>query len=103
MKRVFFASDPAAAGFIQGVLENEGIHSMVKNRLLFGASGELPPTECWPEVWIMEDGDEARAREIIGAVTSEQAQAADWKCTGCGEWHEGAFTQCWNCGRERPG
>ncbi|WP_018954584.1 DUF2007 domain-containing protein [Thioalkalivibrio sulfidiphilus] len=101
MKRVFFASDPAAAGFIQGVLENEGIQCMVKNRLLFGASGELPPTECWPEVWVMEDGDEDRAREIIEAVTAAGDEGPGWTCPGCGEQLEPVFTQCWNCGRER--
>jgi len=101
MKRVFTASDLGAAGFIQGVLENEGVQTLMKNTLLTGAAGELPPTECWPEVWVVHDEDESRAREIIEAVNTEQAQAADWKCSGCGEVLEGAFTQCWNCGRER--
>ncbi|HSP01521.1 MAG TPA: DUF2007 domain-containing protein [Thioalkalivibrio sp.] len=103
MKRVFTASDLGAAGFIQGVLENEGVQTLMKNTLLTGAMGELPPTECWPEVWVVHDEDESRAREIIEAVSTEQAHSADWKCNGCGEWLEGAFTQCWSCGRERPG
>lgn len=74
---------------------------MVKNRLLFGASGELPPTECWPEVWVMEDGDEDRAREIIEAVTAAGEEGPGWTCPGCGEQLDPVFTQCWNCGRER--
>lgn len=101
MKRVYSAGDIAAAGFIQGVLENEGIRAMVKYALLSGAAGELPPTECWPEVWVMEDEDEARAREIISAVTAVAEEGAGWTCPGCGEQLEAAFTQCWNCGRER--
>ncbi|OOG22811.1 hypothetical protein B1C78_13715 [Thioalkalivibrio denitrificans] len=102
MKRVFSASDVAAAGFIQGVLENEGIRAIVRHGLLTGAAGELPPTECWPEVWVMEDDDESRAREIIEAVTAVGPEdATGWTCPGCGEHLEAAFTQCWNCGRER--
>lgn len=102
MKRVFSASDVAAAGFIQGVLENEGIQALVKYGLLSGAAGELPPTECWPEVWVMDDDDERRAREIIEAVTAGGPEGVPgWTCAGCGEVLEAAFTQCWNCGRER--
>ncbi|MCG5495445.1 DUF2007 domain-containing protein [Ectothiorhodospira variabilis] len=102
MKRVYSAADVAAAGFIQGVLESEGIRAYVKHALLCGAAGELPPTECWPEIWVMEDDDEARALEIIDAVTMTVTDSENWTCQRCSEPMEAQFTQCWNCGAQRP-
>ena len=59
MKRVFTSHDPMLAGYLRAVLEEHGIGCIVKNEYLLGGAGELPPSECWPEVWVVEDGDEA--------------------------------------------
>ena len=72
MKRVFSSHDPMLAGYLRAVLEEHGIGCIVKNEYLLGGAGELPPTECWPELWVVEDGDEARARAIV-----EEARPAE--------------------------
>ena len=79
MKRVFTSHDPILAGYLRAVLVEHGIGCIVKNEYLLGGAGELPPSECWPEVWVVEDGDEARARALV-----EEARPAEGAGRGGG-------------------
>lgn len=102
MKKLYCASDTIVAGHLQSVLENEGIDCWIKNLNLSGGIGELPPTECWPEIWLHHDQDYNRALAIINAILNPlgTSQSA-WQCS-CGEQLEGQFEFCWNCGKSRP-
>ena len=102
MKRVFTSHDPMLAGYLRAVLEEQGIGSFVKNEYLLGGAGELPPTECWPEVWVVDDGDEERARALIGEAEPAGQKGEAWRCPGCGEWIEPEFGACWRCAGDRP-
>ena len=101
MKRVFTSHDPILAGYLRAVLVEHGIGCIVKNEYLLGGAGELPPSECWPEVWVVEDGDEARARALVEearpAEGAGEAAASGWRCPACGEWIEPEFGACWRC------
>ena len=67
------------------------------------AAGELPPTECWPELWVTEDHQFAKARSLVEAMLAiDMETASDWCCRRCGEDIEGQFSECWNCGIDRP-
>ncbi len=86
------------AGQIKSLLETNQIECFMKNENLTGGIGELPPIECWPEVWIQDDAKENHAKEIIHrCISLENKTKESWKCN-CGEIIEGQFTQCWNCG-----
>lgn len=74
----------------------------MRNEFLGGAAGELPPHECWPELWVIEAADWARARALVDAELAP-ADATPWTCPGCGETIEGQFAQCWHCGHAAPG
>jgi len=37
---------------LRGLLEQEGIPCMIKNEALVIAIGDLPPTECYPQLWL---------------------------------------------------
>lgn len=88
-------------GYIMSLLESCNINCIIKNQLLAGAIGEIPPIECWPEVWIMDDEDYDDAMEIVDSVIQNQADSKMlWKCT-CGETIEGQFDTCWSCGKEK--
>ncbi len=65
MKRVYMADDPIFVGFVRSVLEENGVECVIRNEFLRGAMGELPPTDCWPEIWIIKDDDEDRANTLI--------------------------------------
>lgn len=100
MRRLYSHQNNLLAGYVKSVVEEHGIPCLLKNEHLLGAAGELPPTECWPEVWVVEDRDYPRALEIIQATMHASGPA--WFCPGCGEYLEGQFQMCWRCGRERP-
>ncbi len=100
MKRVSSADNPVMAGHIQSLLEQAGIESEIRNLALGGALGELPPIECWPEVWIRHDEDHDRALALVEAELRREPASESWNCR-CGETIEGQFSHCWNCGRER--
>ena len=99
MKRVFSSYNLAAAHHARNLLEVEGIRSVVRNEILSSAMGELPPAECQIEVWVLRDGDAARADVLLRKSFSDHAEEP-WRCA-CGESIEGQFTQCWRCGAYR--
>ncbi|NKB38231.1 MAG: DUF2007 domain-containing protein [Gammaproteobacteria bacterium] len=100
MKKLYVSENPIEVGLIKGLLDSEGIACLVKNQTLAGALGEIPPLECWPEIWITTDQDLVRAEEIVKSVRSTPVSSENWNCE-CGESIEGQFGSCWNCGKER--
>ncbi|HEV3105135.1 MAG TPA: DUF2007 domain-containing protein [Trinickia sp.] len=79
-----------------------GIDCELHNRYLNGALGEIPAEQCAPELWLVDERDEALARKVIAAATSGPPPgAAPWRCARCGETLEAQFTACWNCGAAR--
>ena len=101
MKKVYSAENSMEVGLIKGMLEQDGIACLVKNQNLSGAMGEIPPLECWPELWIADDNDLMRAKDIVySALRPGNNNTAPWNCS-CGENIEGQFTACWKCGEER--
>jgi len=104
MKRVYSAKDPMMIGHLKNVLATFGIKCIAKNVDLISAAGELPPIECWPELWVLDDEKFSRAKSILKQTLAPlESVKKPWHCVGCGETLEGQFTECWNCGRERSG
>jgi hypothetical protein len=91
-------------GHLKNVLATFGIKCVAKNVDLMSAAGELPPVECWPELWVVDDEKVVRARSILRKTLAPlQSVKRPWACAGCGETIEGQFSECWNCGRDRSG
>lgn len=103
MKRVYSSDNPLIVAYLKQVLEASHIPCLTRNEYLQGGSGELPPIECWPELWILEDFQQDRAKALVEATLAVDAHPGPgWRCPGCGESLEGQFTACWQCGAERP-
>lgn len=103
MKRVYSAKDPLMIGHLKNVLETYGIECVTRNLYLSSAAGELPPIECWPELWVVEDARYADAEGILRKTLAPlKPVRKPWKCAGCGEEIEGQFSECWKCGETRP-
>jgi hypothetical protein len=102
MKKVYSSQSHIMVAFLRQILESDGIHCVVKNELLSGAAGELPPIECWPELWITDDDQYEWARRLVkAALDAEDHPRQTWQCPQCGELLGGQFAQCWSCGRVR--
>lgn len=102
MKRVYTANTMSSdQEIVKGLLEEAQIPCMARNENLSAALGEMPFSECSPEIWIQHDEDYSRAREIVEAWRNADVEDhSPWICR-CGETIEGQFSSCWNCGRER--
>jgi hypothetical protein len=98
MKLFYSAPSLLMVEHVKNLLQSYGIECVLKNENLSGAAGELPPTECWPELWLTDNKyyDEA-CRLLSGEATAQQT----WACCDCGEVLEGQFDRCWNCGKYR--
>lgn len=102
MKKLYASHDPILLAQLRQVLEANHIACVTRNEYLMGAAGELPPLECWPELWVLEHWQHERARALLDAyLDAGNADGAPWTCAGCGESVEAPFSQCWRCGRER--
>lgn len=97
MKKVYTSSDNIQIGFLKEILEARNIQLLVKNEMLLGAAGEIPLTDIWPEIWVMDDRDETLAKTIIEQVLSTTNEHRQWQCSQCGEWIESQFSECWKC------
>jgi hypothetical protein len=107
MKKVYIAKHPTEAHLIKGLLESYSISCEVRGESLFGVRGELPiTTDTFPSVWIHDDEDFEKARAIVNDYDKGDKdhvpKRSSWKCQKCGEVLEPQFTECWNCGTERP-
>ncbi len=89
-------------GHLKNVLSTFGIQCVSRNLDLSSAAGELPPIDCWPELWVVDDAKLATAKSILKKTLAPLASVKKpWRCEGCDEDIEGQFSECWNCGRSR--
>jgi len=104
MIKVFEDFDIMLVGHYQSVLESNGIDTFMKNQFGTSGAGELPFVEVVPQLWVLNENDAGRAKELIGELhdlqNSEPMPA--WNCPKCGTPQEPAFTHCWKCSTPRP-
>lgn len=102
MKKVYCAKDPLMIGHLKNVLATFGIRCITKNLDLSSAAGELPPIECWPELWVVDDENATEAQSILRKTLAPlKSVKKPWICHHCNEQIEGQFSECWKCGRSR--
>jgi hypothetical protein len=100
--KVHSAPHPFVLENLRNVLQLEGIASEVRTPFLGAARGDLPATECWSELWVVDDADVTRAMAVIrSSLEPAEHTEASWKCRTCGEQIEGQFGACWQCGAPR--
>jgi len=109
VKQVYLAENPIEAHIVVDLLQAAGIEAVVQGENLFAIRGAVPIS--YPTVWVLDDNDYDRARELAleydrgqyGAPDGEGPAREPWTCPQCGERIEDNFDQCWHCGAERPG
>ena len=98
MKKLYRAANLPDAHILRGLLVQAGIQAHVFNENAQGGLGQLPFTEAWPEVWVSEDHDLARAQEIVQAFECSPEVSASVRCPACAEENPTSFQWCWSCG-----
>ena len=98
MKKVTSNESLAYVGHLKNVMEQSGIGCVIKNAQLSGGAGEIPPLECVPELWVLDNDDLDRAKVLLAELEQPADPAPQWRCRGCGEVIDGQFIVCWNCG-----
>lgn len=101
MIKVFSAQNFIEVAFWRNYLEQHGIVCQIRNEFLGSAAGEVPPIECWPELWVNDKADEALAREYLASDPLGEQNLPAWTCRFCGEESDGQFSHCWNCEKEK--
>lgn len=86
---------------LKNILEHSGVECELRNDFVTSASGEVPPIEAWPEIWVASC-DETQARTIIEQAQKPAPGAVSWMCPNCAEDNGPAFEICWKCGEAHP-
>jgi hypothetical protein len=100
MKKIYTSQDRLLVEYVKAMLESHGFDCVLKNQFLSSGVGDLPPVECWPEVWLLQDAQASHAAKLVEQLFVPAAGPA-WQCPQCGEWHEAQFSDCWRCGKAR--
>ncbi|ADO68277.1 putative signal transducing protein [Stigmatella aurantiaca] len=104
MKRVRLAvhRTVGTARLLAGALEAAGLSVEVRGESLAPLSGEIPSTETWVEVWVLQEEEKA-ARELLAELeTNQEAAGREVRCPRCAEDNPGNFDWCWSCGVDLP-
>jgi hypothetical protein len=101
MQSLYQARDPFEAQLLHDYLRDRHIATVVLGDYLAGAAGQLPAIN-FPVVWVLEDGDLPRARQLLEEFLAEGESQVPWRCPACGETVDGGLLLCWNCGAGRP-
>ncbi len=99
MRRLCTAANLPEAHLLLHRLVHAGIEARVFNEHAQGGLGEIPFTHTYPEIWIMEPAQEARAREILAEFERDPAPSVPMRCVNCGETNPPGFEICWQCGQ----
>ncbi len=97
MKKVTSSDSLVTISHYRNLLESEGIEAFIRNEHLGGILGEMPFQEVWPELWVRNDLDLDRAKQLIDASITQESPAEPWRCDNCGTDNEGQFAACWQC------
>ena len=99
MKLVYTNENRLLVGNAENILQANGVNVVWKNQFNQGAIGETSPTDAWPQLWVVNDADYARACELLENALSGK-DAPEWTCPNCGERNDTSFEICWQCRSE---
>jgi hypothetical protein len=99
----FDVGQNAQLALAKAFLESNAIACASRNEHMLAAGGGVPFTECYPELWVLNDVDFESASGMLREWRNEAASdAGEWQCASCRECCESQFAVCWSCGTPRP-
>lgn len=98
MKKVTSADLLVTISHYKNLLLSEGIDAFIRNEHLGSIVGDMPFPDVWPELWVKNDLDFDRAKQLIDKGIVNESPMEPWACHQCGTLNEGQFAACWQCG-----
>jgi hypothetical protein len=80
MKKVTTSESLITISHYRNLLVSEGIPALIRNEYLGSIIGEMPFQHAWPELWVKNDLDYDRARQLIDLSLTDESPSAPWKC-----------------------
>lgn len=106
MKRIYSARDEVDAELVKNLLAERGVESVVQSEGLTAILGTLSSAaDAAPGLWVQAEDEEkaiAALADIKDGAAPKPESDIPWKCFNCGEEIEPQFTECWNCGTQKP-
>ena len=65
MKKIFSHENLAMVHNMKNILELEQIATVIQGEHRSFLAGQIPMMEAWPELWILDDSQEERARKLV--------------------------------------
>ena len=97
MHEVFCHWDTSTVGLVNGLLQDAGIRTVLRNWDACNIT-EIPIPAIYPNVCVLRKEDSDWAKEIISAFRkSSETTGNSWICHECGEQVESNFLECWQC------
>ena len=87
---------------VQNLLIEAGIETKILNEFAQGGTGEIPFTQTYPEVWLINEEDLNPARKIITSFEQRPGNVGTLACKNCDEINPDTFEVCWRCGASLP-
>ncbi len=98
MKRVYSSQNTMMVDHMKLLVEAQNIACTVRNRTLSSLAGEIPFTETWPALWVLNDDQADDAKLIVDhALHDMEHKTEPWQCPKCQTTIEGQFSECWKC------
>ena len=102
MLKIYSAGNITDAYLLQSLLAEADIETRILNEYAQGGIGELSFTHAYPELWLINADDAARARDIIEKFEHRGESIGSSLCPNCGENNPDSFEICWRCQSDLP-
>ncbi|MEM1221268.1 MAG: DUF2007 domain-containing protein [Verrucomicrobiota bacterium] len=102
MHEVFRDIDSAKVGMIDGLLQESGISTLLKNFTGGSNITEIPIPALYPTVYVLDPAKLEEANHLIQEFfNAKPIESDDWYCDSCGETVDGFLIECWSCQQQK--
>lgn len=104
MKKLCQCQSMVEVSAIEFALKSNNIDIFIKNQYSHALAGEVPFLDVMPEIWLLNEGDEHKAKELYHNALQQmkQSESDEWQCAHCEESNANSFETCWKCGALSP-
>lgn len=97
MIKAYTAANLQDAHILLGLLRGAGVEARILNANAQGGLGEIPFSQAYPEIWLEDERDLSRARQVFENFERPLPGGPPKPCPACGEENPAGFEICWNC------